>query len=74
MFPRPAFEKLTECANLLLQYGDYDVYSDPREKLEEAVQAAEEATTQQVLDAVAALGGEDRPIHSAATGNLQGQV
>ena len=46
---RAAFDRLTEYSSLLLQHGDYDIHSTPREQIASQLDAGEAAELQAVM-------------------------
>ena len=55
---RATFDRLTEYSSLLLQHGDYDVHSTPREQIASQLEAGEAAELQAVMGV---LSTEEQP-------------
>ncbi|KAL3150641.1 hypothetical protein ABBQ32_000442 [Trebouxia sp. C0010 RCD-2024] len=68
---REAFDRLTEYSSLLLQHGDYNIHSTPREKLVAQTDAAEAAQLQAVMGVLSTSCTSTASDTSAQTSDLE---
>lgn len=67
---RAEFDRLTEYSSLLLQHGDYNIHSTPREAIAAAVEAAEAAELQAVMGVLSTACPSEAQTGQAAVGWL----